>query len=113
MTNENDSSSFAFSPLQAASASTSASAISRRLRVDMERKPSKEIRRGNISLMAAVETQIRENGHSRHIVEALAVRLDRARGLVEVDPLDAEARDEHGRGVEVRLLAMGDLADPV
>src|ERR1043166_3986415 len=79
----------------------------------MERNPSKEIRRGNISLMTGVESQIRKNGHSRHVVEALPVRLDRPAGLVEVDALDAEEGEEHRRHVEVRLLAVGDLADPV
>src|SRR5439155_22920181 len=76
-------------------------------------KPSKEIRRGNISLMAPFEAKIRTNCHSRHFVEALRVRLDRSRGLVEVDALDAEKGKEDRRHVEVRLFAMGDLADPV
>src|SRR2546423_757528 len=79
----------------------------------MDVKPSKEIRRGNISLMPSFEAKIRANGHPRHFIEALRVRLDRSRGLVEVDALDAEEGKEDRRHVEVRLLAMGDLADPV
>src|SRR5436309_1600580 len=63
--------------------------------------------------MPAFETKIRANCHSRYFVEALRVRLDRSRGLVEVDALDAEEGKEDRRHVEVRLLAVGDLADPV
>ncbi len=48
-----------------------------------------------------------------HFLEALAVRLDRSRRLVEKDALHAKERHEHGDQIKIRLLAVGDLTQPV
>src|SRR3954449_8756218 len=60
-----------------------------------------------------VHAEKRAQRHSRHLLEALPVRLHRTRRLVEEDPFDAEERDEHRDQVEVGLLVAGDLVDPV
>src|SRR5947208_8188260 len=61
----------------------------------------------------AVHAQEGAERDAGDLLEALAVRLDRARWLVEKNSFDAEERDEHRDQVEVGLLVARDLVDPI
>src|SRR5712691_382212 len=53
------------------------------------------------------------DGHAGDFLEALRVRLDRTRRLVQKDALHAKQRHEHRDQVEVRLFAARELLQPV
>jgi hypothetical protein len=51
--------------------------------------------------------------HADDVFEALSVRLDRTRRLIQKDALHAKKRHEHGDQFEVRLLTARELPEPV
>src|SRR5947207_172860 len=86
-----------FSPLQPTTATAASNSRHWSLRM-----------RGNMS-----QSEVLRKRGPDGVLEALRVRLDRPRRLVEEDALHAEQRHEHGDQVEVRLVLVRHLADPV